>query len=582
LRVANPQHIYQGKSPNQTPKWRINATNVQHGDIWVMVAAPADHFKREQPGAHGKLRHPHIYLHFAEATDPAFAADPSKPNKEEGTLVLTGHVQHKKLAFVFLKNRLRGQVEVPNDPAEDDANRRLVDRFQDDDQLTRWQRLAFRAGSPTGAGRGQDGHLRDGEPVFFIAEPADPSKVVFFGRAQMFRIPYEQRPRNLVPQALRRPLDLDYADALFGFIRDPKTDFPPGTTPPEQGSPERAYAGRVSVTDAQLEATPAQGLWLDGVITPKILASPKPTCFQHYLIQGQANKKSLNHYDSPTTDESGAALGDQESYIRGHKRYWPRGNVSVNTIQEQGHVGQNDTQHTRIKPLRAGVTFRFRVHFENLSDRELGALCWALQPLGAEGRSYCHQLGMGKALGLGAAKLEATLHRTVRSTRYSALFKGCDWETGAEGGIDLSDRNRLADLVKPFEEHLLTVLNPKPSREHLFGLRRIAVLLRMMEWNNNGPVVPENWIKDMGSPPNGDPGEFKSRKILPDPGHLNGPALTGAAVPNVPAGSNPGATGLLPPSPHELRLTISSETSEPFGERARLTSSRISWRVSSP
>lgn len=59
------------------------------------------------------------------------------------------------------------------------------------------------------------------------------------------------------------------------------------------------------MTNAELN--PGQSdIWLpadeqDGTLVPRILASPKPTSFQHYLTQhAPDNKTELDHYDSPT------------------------------------------------------------------------------------------------------------------------------------------------------------------------------------------------------------------------------------------------------------------------------------------
>src|SRR5260370_31797906 len=102
------------------------------------------------------------------------------------------------------------------------------------------------------------------------------------------------------------------------------------------------------------------------------------------------------------------------------------------TSEEPAKVGPGDTQHTRFKPLKPGVQFSFRVYFENLSDRELGALCWTLHPHDEQGQRYCHHLGMGKPLGMGAVELHARLHIIDRPLRYGTLFNGSgdNWQLG--------------------------------------------------------------------------------------------------------------------------------------------------------
>ncbi|MGH7968244.1 MAG: TIGR03986 family type III CRISPR-associated RAMP protein, partial [Limisphaerales bacterium] len=324
------------------------------------------------------MRHPDLYLRFRRARN---LATTQAPGKRSGRLVLTGHMNFKHLAFLFAPLQRTTLIEVPNDPHGQDSNKRLVDRFHDDGQLSQWQKKTFPAGSPsTGQPRVADGHLRNGDLVFFLRDGS--GTLVFFGRAQMFRLPYQQRPIDLVPDKLRLATDIDYAEALFGFVRTRQQLDELGIKAP-QGDKRRAYAGRVSVTDATLQPDQTN-IWLaenfNTAITPKILATPKPTAFQHYLTQQYPdNKKSLNYYDSNSPDD--------KPVIRGHKLYWHRGlgtdqgltlEQIHDAIKEPAHVPPGDTQHTQFKPLKPGVTFSFRVHFENLSEAELGALCWTL------------------------------------------------------------------------------------------------------------------------------------------------------------------------------------------------------------
>src|SRR5262249_31084446 len=136
-----------------------------------------------------------------------------QPDLLEGRLVITGSAPGKKKEFVFLLPPA-GTETVPVPPE-------LLDRFHDDDQLTQWQQKAFPRDQPTRDCRRRPGLLRHspgepGDPVFFLREGGS---LAFLGRAQMFRLPYQHMPRELVPEALRRPDDVDYADALFGYTR---------------------------------------------------------------------------------------------------------------------------------------------------------------------------------------------------------------------------------------------------------------------------------------------------------------------------------------------------------------------------
>jgi CRISPR-associated protein (TIGR03986 family) len=542
------------RKPNQTPNW-----SYQHREIWADIDRDEENyfFPRQvtrDRNNRERERHPDFYLRFQRARN--LAKTPVRGN-QSGKLVLTGNMVYKHLAFLFVPlERPASPIKVPNDPQEENANKRLVDRFHDNDQLTQWQTKAFPVDRSPTVPPQPDGRLRDGDPVFFLCDTN--GDLVFFGRAQMFRLPYMRSPLDLVPEALRSASQIDYAEALFGFVRTREElqelkDL--GISVPKQGDRGRAYAGRVTITDAVLQ--PGQeNIWLmedfKPAVIPKILASPKPTAFQHYLTQQQPDEKGkLDHYDS------GPAKGDLTTTIRGHKLYWHQGldtNLDLDLEQIRKTISDGfaqageaplDSQHTLIKPLKPGVTFSFRVSFENLSERELGALCWTLRPRGVPGQRYCHHLGMGKPLGMGSVELRARLHLIDRSRRYSTLFSGDTWQLGesvasehvsagtapaeeeseAAIGEDLALPDVLERWTKPFEQHLLDELNPSPPCENLRDMLRIAMLLKMLAWPGYQAVEKgERYLKAEHPPrPNTrymqikPDNEYSKRYVLPDP-----------------------------------------------------------------
>jgi CRISPR-associated protein (TIGR03986 family) len=526
--------IYDGRGPNQTPRW--NGQPHQWMPVWV-------HVRPGRPGLDPvveEIRYQH------------------QPNLEEGRLVITGDVPRKKKEFVFL---------LPDPKAEEiPVPEEILERFHDDDQITQWQGSAFPHDRPQNGCRPRDGMIRQnpadpGDPVFFLRENGG---LTFFGRAMMFRLPYQQCPAGLVPPELQQQDVIDYAEAMFGYTKGRQGKA-------KQGDPERAYAGRVFVTDAVL-AEQQMNIWLETEPTvPRILASPKATAFQHYLTQQEPNNRDrLDHYGSPP----------ERTTLRGHKLYWHQGERTAAELRpepgspgvdEQGNIEPQSTQHTRFRPVRAGVRFQFRLHFENLSDEELGALCWVLHPLGDAAKDYCHSLGMGKPLGMGAVKLEATLHLCDRPKRYGSLFEGDGWQTGLAGPVEtLSDRAALERRTRPFEQGLLETLNPQPPCEHLFGLKRIAMLLKLLEWPGFPPDLalrPDNRYLAREERPNtrymavqlpgisgGDRNEYRGRPVLPDPSAFGD--LTGQSVPmgtpTSPGGSGP--PGGEPAKPAAPRL----------------------------
>jgi CRISPR-associated protein (TIGR03986 family) len=501
-RVRRPKlkgHIYDGNPPNLLPRWQGQPR--QYAPIWVRL--------RPQTSI---TQGPNIVEELSYQ---------KRDGMVEGRLVITGDVKGKKKEFVFLLPAASAE-EIP-------VSDEIISRFHDDDQLTQWQKEAFPANQPIPGYRERDGMLGNapaapGDPIFFLRENR---KLTFIGRAQMFRLPYTRSPFDLVDQSLRSTTDIDYAEALFGFVRTPLELKELGANAPRQGEKGRAYAGRVTVTDAVLQPD-QESIWLAGdfnkEITPKILATPKPTAFQHYLTQQHPdNPRRLDHYDSKPPESD-------ETTIRGHKLYWHQGlgtdqgltpEKIRDAIREPAKVGPGDTQHTRFKPLRPGVQFSFRVYFENLSDRELGALCWTLHPNGEPDRRYCHHLGMGKPLGMGAVELHARLHLINRSLRYEKLFNDSsdNWQLGE----DLAAPDVLTRLTHNFEEHLLQELNPYPACKRLADMQRIAMLLKLLEWPGYLAEKEGDLYLEAEARPNTrymtiqPVNEYRDRPVLPDP-----------------------------------------------------------------
>jgi CRISPR-associated protein (TIGR03986 family) len=576
-REASIANLYTSRGPMGKPNWEVVpfgstiAVPLQYRTVFVLTdPAPTDH------------RHRGRWLRYLRTTQVSTSAT-GAAGERTGTLVLTGPVQGQHMAFVFLPQTGTRRFQIPNDLRDDDINNRLIDLFHDKDQLTQWQEQTFERSRPSPANRNANGFLRNGEPAFFLREAG---RLTFFGRAQMFRLPYKHRPLDLVPPQLCDSSDIDYPDAVFGFIRNDDE-----AKKLQQGDKGRAYAGRLFVTDAELtQRYSPQDLWLDAnPFSPQILATPKPTAVQQYLAQkepdlygtGKFNRGEeimetrLRHYDGfgnrPVLDET---------VIRGHKRYWHQDDRTRQNIEDP-NAQETSSQHTQFKPVKSGVQFTFRVYFENLSDEELGALCWTLRPLGDEAvmddpqKGYCHSLGMGKPLGMGAVNLEATLHSTDRPTRYSSLIDGDNWQTGEAGaGESLSNIETLRTRTEQFEKHILDELQPLTHPcDHLRDLKRIGMLLKIMEWPGYRPVPPSGNLHQIeaarayntrymtiglpGVQPR-DKNEYKNRPVLPDPSHFG--TLTGDAEPMAAA-----ATGQTPKG---VKQNTPVQAQQPSGKTA--------------
>jgi len=419
---------------------------------------------------------------------------PRKTHRIAGNLICAGNMlesnqtrsqtsPRKNQTLVLLPNADAMPLKI-NPQAIVDYNHALTP-FQRDD-LGDWSK-----------GKGCLGHLN---PVFYVTDKSN-DEVVAFGHNPNFRIPawkagskQAATPLDFVPEHLRKEGLPDFADAIFGWVEELDKDG-------DIVGPTGQYAGRVFFGDARFEGSDSD-IW-GKMITPKILASPKPSTFQHYLTQNSPNrKKELSHY----------ASSSKNTQIRGYKRYWHKG--SQPDIEETKVEDKNETQLTRIIPLNVGVRFNCRIHFENMRPEELGALWWALALPGDVQQTYHHKIGMGKPLGMGALSVTPKLHLVTPDSRYNTLFNNDDWQE--------SEQNTDAtECVTAFEQHILKTLHGgKADSRQLAKEPRIKMLLAMLQWRegNNEWLEQTRYMEiERGA---GKTNEYKDRPVLPDPLHV--------------------------------------------------------------
>jgi len=345
------------------------------------------------------------------------------------------------------------------------------------------------------------GVLENGAPVFYVAQG---DRVVWFGHTPNFRIPAlisdgtpkgekVATPADFVPKSLHSDGSPDLAEAIFGWVGEEMTA--------QDGKAEQC-ASRVAVTDARFVSAKAGVWYAPRPITPATLASPKVTTFQHYLVQDKDSTPSHN----PDNRQSLAHFIHHDSTeIRGHKLYWHKGEKPP--IEANADERQIESQLTRIIPVRPGVKFTFRVHFENLRREELGALAWALTLPGEAGKTYRHKLGMGKPLGMGAVAITAQLRLTDRRMRYQSLLTG--------GRLTAGDETKdTQEFIAAFERFVLNQIGEKKQR--LAEVDRVRMLLAMLQWR----LGDDAWLdrtryqkiehERFGN-------EYKDRRVLPDP-----------------------------------------------------------------
>jgi CRISPR-associated protein (TIGR03986 family) len=421
----------------------------------------------------------------------------------KGVLVSSGNMLESGQNSRDLKRKNHCLVGQPNDhvnplPISDNA----IASYRS--ALTKFQKESFDE---------EYGALENGRCIFYC-QPRDGQEVSFFGHCPNFRVPYqiEGQPLaatalNYLPKKLRDPLINDFATVLFGFVHLEKTG----------DNQLQSLKGRLSLTDAVCKTD--GDVWYEKQpIAPQLLEAPKPSTFQHYLVQPIAEKIELKHYGSQSVTET---------VIRGHKLYWHKGKQL--DIKHPNPEDVQEAYKTTINPIRPRVEFEFKIYFENLSNEELGAVLWVLNL--AQDNRYRLSLGMGKPLGMGAVKITHHLVLSNRKQRYGLLFENKNW------ALAESQNENTSTYTQSFEKFILDEIDPhRKSFQKLEDMRRIKMLLAMLTWEENPdkaflaqtrymeierdankPFIGQK-VKDTDTTVN----EYRDRLVLPTPLQVRG------------------------------------------------------------
>lgn len=224
------------------------------------------------------------------------------------------------------------------------------------------------------------------------------------------------------------------AEALFGVIEH---------EPDTQRGGARNLAARVRFTDAN----PVQPVQLMETVILKILNSPKPPSPALY-------------FSSNGTYVAKTELNLNKHKPNGRKYYLPHPRSLGKAAQEdwatallEAEAFKNEKDkprphmHLSCTPIPSATEFSFDIHFENLSEAELGLLLTALQPLGEQG-GFIHRLGLGKPIGLGHVHIKTQVDIIARSQRYKVSALGRPRYHTWHGKIDQSwvDNDALLQL----------------------------------------------------------------------------------------------------------------------------------------
>lgn len=317
-----------------------------------------------------------------------------------------------------------------------------------------------------------------GVPVFFRLD--ENGEIYSIGHAKYHRIPYQYTVKDFIPKVHREGAS-DLSETIFG-------------------SDEKA--SKVFFEDLKLLSD--EKYELSDPARPKILSSPKPTSYQHYLEQPggiQTNQRNLKNW------------GDDNAQIRGSKNYWHR-KTSSNTQDPNTWIETGDITKSHpnpINPISKNAVFNGKIRFESLSPEELGALLFALDLP----KECCHKLGMGKPLGLGSIRITPSLTLIDRKQRYQQLFddQGA-WESGE------SKEENIALFKDAFAKYIGEQSNQTEidTAESYWAndsrMQELKIMLTLEQDMSGAKVDWNSRTRYMALP------EFKKRPVLPKPSEV--------------------------------------------------------------
>ncbi|MCK9396913.1 MAG: TIGR03986 family CRISPR-associated RAMP protein, partial [Methylobacter sp.] len=221
-------------------------------------------------------------------------------------------------------------------------------------------------------------------------------------------LPFNENRKKISPSEL-----------LFGFVQANKD----GSKADDKA---QAFAGKVRISAGTiLEYPKNEANLLEQEVTLKALSTPKPPSPALYF-------RTNNDSDSTYIDKQ--ELEPSTHTAKGRKYYLHALRTDDNKVQMLNNQGQiahagkiefpwkthdendNPRLKAKIRPITAETEFEFSLDFNNLTEWELGLLCYALRPTD----SFRHRIGMGKPLGLGSVKIDIMALQTIdRQQRYA-------------------------------------------------------------------------------------------------------------------------------------------------------------------
>ena len=274
------------------------------------------------------------------------------------------------------------------------------------------------------------------------------------------RLPHDRRPLDLLHKSLR-PADvlddLSPADRVFGWVADATAAEADKGASGAGRSARRAHRGQVRVVRVRgPKAAHAVASMPAPVVLP-VLSTPKPSQGRFYLGRLKGG--------GPAELEHGTTRADffkQSQVWRGRKIYlYQRRNGGPQPSRTPSGVlyptdpgTQSSYLHEWIQPE---MTFTFDLLIDNLSETELGALLWLLDPdrLGAgKDRAGRMRLGLAKPYGFGVVEVRLAPERTRLATGRQITRRFADLTA------EPADDQRWTTLAGAFQDRVGIALGP--------------------------------------------------------------------------------------------------------------------------
>ena len=286
-----------------------------------------------------------------------------------------------------------------------------------------------------------DKNLEIGDPLLFEVKDGKMAEHLAF--SEIPRLRYKFSPLDLVPEEFR-PGDslkkLSFSERLFGTTGD--------TTKKDEEKKDElvALSGRVFFEDAKNYKP--EMIDNGNPVTLKAFGEPHPTLTTFYLDNIEKNYNE-----------------NKDVSIRGRKFYWHHKEKIGKSFSEyrksvempKDKNGQNKfAYNSSLELMDINNEFEFEVHFENLTDEELGVLIYAIEL--EDG--LLHKIGKGKAFGFGSCKIEIKEFLLENKDKYKDfLIEPFEKESKKEDYINKAKEKKYFDENRKNIKELKAILS---------------------------------------------------------------------------------------------------------------------------